>query len=91
MENSRRESAGKELTLRQQRKLDHMIVFVDKNGWQSGGSVEETIGSNNIAERFAAFQWHTQEIDGHDIDAIRKAIDNARAEKDGQALSYATA
>ena len=47
--------------------------------------------SNNIAERFAAFQWHTQEIDGHDIDAIRKAIDNARAEKDGQALSYATA
>ena len=63
------------------KKLDHMIVFVDKNGWQSGGSVEETIGSNNIAERFAAFQWHTQEIDGHDIDAIRKAIDNARAEK----------
>ena len=29
-----------------------------QNGWQSGGSVEETIGSNNIAERFAAFQWH---------------------------------
>lgn len=62
-------------------KLDNMIVFVDKNGWQSGGSIEETIGSNNIKERFEAFQWHAQEIDGHDIDAIKGAIANAKAAK----------
>lgn len=62
-------------------KLDNLIVFVDKNGWQSGGSVEETIGANNVKERFEAFQWHAQEIDGHDIDAIKEAIANAKAEK----------
>ena len=60
-------------------RLEHLIVFADKNGWQSGGTVEDTIGSNNIAERFACFGWHTQEIDGHDIDAIKSAIDKARA------------
>ena len=62
-------------------KLDNLIVFADRNGWQSGGSVEDTQGSNNIAERFAAFQWDVQEIDGHDIDAIKTAIANAKAAK----------
>ncbi len=60
--------------------LGNLIVFVDKNGWQSGGTVEETIGNNNIADRFAAFGWHTQEIDGHDIYAIKNAIVLAKAE-----------
>ena len=63
------------------RHLDNLIVFADRNGWQSGGTVEETIGSNNLAERFAAFGWHTQEISGHDIDAIKAAIAAAKAEK----------
>ena len=62
-------------------KLDNLIVFVDKNGWQSGASVQETIGSNNIKERFEAFQWDAQEIDGHDADAIKAAIAKAKATK----------
>ena len=61
--------------------LDNLIVFADRNGWQSGGTIEETIGENNIAERFASFGWHTQEISGHDIDAIKAAIAAAKAEK----------
>ncbi len=64
-------------------RLDNLIVFADKNNWQSGGSVADTIGSNNIKERFEAFGWHTQEIDGHDIDAIRAAIKAAK-EAQGQ-------
>ncbi len=59
-------------------RLDNLIVFVDKNGWQSGGTVRDTIGSDNIRERFEAFQWHAQEIDGHDIDAIKTAIAKAK-------------
>lgn len=55
-------------------KLDNLVVFVDKNGWQSGGSVEDTIGDNNIKERFESFNWEVQEIDGHDIDEIATAI-----------------
>ena len=62
------------------RRLDNLIVFVDRNGWQSGGTVEETVGRNNVAERFAAFGWHVQEISGHDIDAVRSAVAAAKAE-----------
>ena len=62
-------------------KLDNLIVFVDKNGWQSGASVQETIGSNNIKERFEAFQWDAQDIDGHDADAIKAAIAKAKETK----------
>ncbi len=61
-------------------KLDNLIVFADKNGWQSGGSVEDTIGNNNLKERFEAFGWHAQEINGHDIDAIKEAIAKAKKE-----------
>lgn len=60
-------------------KLDNLIVFADRNGLQSGGTVEDIQGSNNIGERFAAFGWHVQEIDGHNIDEIRRAISEAKA------------
>lgn len=57
------------------KKLDNLIVFVDQNGWQSSDTVKNIIGSNNIKERFQSFCWDTQQIDGHDIDAIKAAID----------------
>lgn len=63
------------------RNLDNLIVFVDRNGWQSYKSVEFTIGQNNVADRFRAFGWHVQEIDGHDIQAIKDAVAAAKAEK----------
>ncbi|MCI8745267.1 MAG: transketolase [Lachnospiraceae bacterium] len=63
------------------RKLDNLIVFADRNGWQSGGSLEEIQGSNNIAERFAAFRWDVQEIDGHDIEALQSAVAHAKDTK----------
>lgn len=60
------------------RKLDNLIVFVDRNHFQSYQQVDETVGRNNPAERFAAFGWHVQEIDGHDIDAIKRAVEVAK-------------
>jgi len=59
-------------------KLDNMIVFVDDNNWQSGGAVDKTIGSRNIKERFESFCWDVQEIDGHDISMIQKAVKVAK-------------
>ena len=60
------------------RNLDNIVVFVDKNGWQSGGTVNDVIGANNIRERFASFCWDVQEIDGHNIDEIKQAIIKAK-------------
>ena len=61
--------------------LDNLIVFVDKNGWQSGGSINQILGSNNISERFISFGWHVQEISGHDFDQIKCAVNLAKATK----------
>ena len=63
------------------RKLDNLVVFVDRNGWQSYKSVDFTVGQNNIADRFRAFVWHTQEISGHDIDGIKAAVAIAKGYK----------
>lgn len=61
------------------RNLDNLIVFVDRNGWQSYKTVDFTVGQNNLADRFRAFGWDTQEIDGHDFDAIKAAVAQAKA------------
>ena len=61
-------------------RLDHLTVFVDHNGLQSGGTLDEVSGMNRIAEKFEAFGWHTQEIDGHDFEQILAAEARAREE-----------
>jgi transketolase len=63
-------------------KLGRLIAFVDHNGWQSGGYVKDVSGLSNIPAPFAAFGWHTQEIDGHDFEEILGAIAQAQAEPD---------
>lgn len=59
-------------------KLDNMVLFVDRNGWQSGGTVQEVIGLNNVAQRIKSFGWHIIEINGHDIDQIKAALKEAK-------------
>ena len=59
--------------------LGRLIVFVDNNGLQSGGAVEKIQDLGDIAARFEACKWHTQTIDGHDMEAILNAV--AEAEK----------
>ena len=62
-------------------RADRLIAFIDNNGMQSGGTVAEVGNMTNIAKRFEAFGWHVQEIDGHDIEAIYKAVIAAQNEK----------
>ncbi|MHC1761157.1 MAG: transketolase [Negativicutes bacterium] len=58
--------------------LNNLIVFVDHNGWQSGGQVKEISGLLPILPKWEAFGWHCQAIDGHDFTQIITAIDTAR-------------
>jgi len=67
-------------------KLGRLTVFVDGNHMQSGGSVGEGSGMYPIAEKFAAFGWHTQKIDGHDLMAIGQAVRQAHAVADRPSL-----
>lgn len=61
--------------------LDNLIVFVDNNGLQSGGKIGDVSGILPILEKWQAFRWHCQEIDGHDIAAILAAVEQAKAAK----------
>lgn len=47
------------------RLLDNLVVFVDKNNWQSGGSVCDVIGSNNMAERYSSLKIVT--VEDHNV------------------------
>ncbi|MBO4423630.1 MAG: transketolase [Clostridia bacterium] len=58
-------------------KLDNLCVFIDWNGLQIDGRIVDVMNSTPIDEKFAAFGWHVQVINGHDFDEIEQAVDEA--------------
>lgn len=60
-------------------KLGKLIVLFDDNSISIDGSTDLAV-SDDQAQRFAACGWHTQAIDGHDPEAIRKAVDAAKSD-----------
>ena len=58
-------------------KLDNLVAILDKNGVQATGPVAERYDTNPHGEKWKAFGWHVIEIDGHDIDQIVDALDQA--------------
>lgn len=61
------------------RKLDNLCIIIDNNGVQSDGRIEEVNSPLPIDEKLAAFNLHVIETDGHDVDALIAAFDEARA------------
>lgn len=60
--------------------LGKLIVFFDDNHITIDGSTDLSVSDNQM-QRFSASNWHVQAIDGHDYDAIHKAIQAAQASK----------
>ena len=60
------------------KKLDNLVAVVDNNGLQIDGDVSDVCSPYPIDEKFAAFGWHTINIDAHDFDAIRAAFNEAK-------------
>jgi len=58
-----------------QHKLDNMIWFVDYNKKQLDGYMSDVVDIAPIAEKFAAFNFHVQDIDGHDVSKILDTIE----------------
>ena len=59
-------------------KLDHLMAFVDNNGLQIDGPITEVMSSLPIGEKFQAFGWHVIETDGHDMEKLHEAIEEAK-------------
>ena len=62
-------------------KLDNLLLIVDNNGLQIDGPVEEVAGPGPIDEKYRAFGFDVQTIDGHDFDAIEAAFNHAKTVK----------
>ena len=62
--------------------LSDLTAIVDWNGLQIDGRNDDVMTVAPIDDKFKAFGWHVQEIDGHDFEQIFAALDAARAEKD---------
>ena len=56
------------------RKLDNLVAIVDYNKIQSLGRVEEVMDLEPFADKWTSFGWAVREIDGHNIEAIRAAL-----------------
>ena len=62
-------------------KLDNIVAIVDYNHIQLDGFVKDIMELEPLADKWRAFGFHTIEIDGHDLTAVRKAFDEAAATK----------
>ncbi|WP_035293870.1 transketolase [Clostridium sp. KNHs214] len=61
--------------------LDNLVVFIDNNGLQIDGRNEDVKNIYPIDKKFEAFGWHVINIDGHNFDEIKNALDEAKAAK----------
>lgn len=64
--------AGKE-------KLRNLIVIVDRNNIQIDGYTEDIMPLDSLTKKFHAFNWHVEEVDGHNFEMVNSAIDICKA------------
>ena len=62
-------------------KLDNFCAIVDNNGLQIDGEVAKVMSPYPIDEKFRAFGFHVEVIDGHDFQAIEAALNTAKTIK----------
>ena len=60
------------------KKLDNLVAFIDYNGLQIDGTIEEVNSPAPFDKKFEAFGWNVITIDGHNFDEIESALNAAR-------------
>jgi transketolase len=61
------------------KRLSNLTVIVDRNNIQIDGPTEEVMPLEPLALKWQAFNWHVIEIDGHSIEDIIAACNQAKA------------
>jgi transketolase len=59
-------------------KLDNLIALVDVNNQQADGPSTAMLNFEPLADKWTAFGWHVQRVNGNDIAALVAAFDAAR-------------
>lgn len=58
--------------------LDNFAVFLDHNGIQASERVSAIADVHPIREKWEAFKWQVEEIDGHDLQAMQRIVQKFR-------------
>jgi transketolase len=65
-------------------KLANLTLIVDYNHQQLDGFLKDILDPAPLRQKFDAFGWHTLEIDGHSLEQVIPALEEARAGKNGK-------
>jgi len=58
--------------------LSNLICLVDINNQQADGNSSKVLGFEPLADKWQAFGWHVQRVNGNDLPAVKQAFDTAR-------------
>lgn len=58
-------------------KLDNLTAILDHNGLQIDGKIEEVMSPEPVADKWRAFGWNVINVDGHNVEEIDRAFDEA--------------
>jgi transketolase len=61
--------------------IDNLCAIIDNNGLQIDGFCCDVMNINPIAEKWHAFGWNVIGINGHDMEEVVNALDNAETVK----------
>jgi transketolase len=64
------------------RGISNLTAFTDYNKQQLDGYTKDIMDLGDLPAKWAAFGWYTQEVDGHDLEALDGAVEKALARKD---------
>jgi len=70
-------------------KLDNLCAIIDNNGLQIDGHCHEVMHIEPIVKKWEAFGWHVIDINGHDMEAVVRALDEAETIKDKPSMIVA--
>ena len=64
--------------------LENLIAIVDRNRLQIDGAVSDVMNIEPLEEKYRAFGWNVVSIDGHDMQKIVTAFENAKSSPNGK-------
>jgi transketolase len=60
-------------------KLSNLTAVIDRNNIQINGMTEDVMPLEPLREKYEAFNWHVIEINGHSMNGIVEAVEQAKA------------
>jgi len=60
-------------------RLSNLTGVIDRNNIQIDGMTEDVMPLESLRSKYAAFNWHVLEVDGHNIEAFVDAVQEAKA------------